>query len=74
MDEPILAYQYCGLAPGGRCIYRDVDLKGIGHGMQRRSEDLVLEPQAREYEYGSVFSLECFCESDTLPRRIVTRG
>jgi len=42
--------------------------------MQGRSEDFVLEPKAREYEHGSIFSLECFCESNTLPRRIVALG
>ena len=42
--------------------------------MQRRSKDLVLEPKAREYEYGSIFSLECFCESNILPPRIVAHS
>ena len=42
------------LGPGR--VEQDIDIVGIGQGVERGGKDLVLQPKASEDQYGSIFS------------------
>jgi hypothetical protein len=66
LNEPVLGQSCGGTLSGRGCIEENVDIVGIGEGVERGGKDLVLQPKAGKDQYGSIFSSQRPCECSTL--------